>query len=664
MKDIYHPTYRPDIDGLRAVAILSVLAFHVFPGTLKGGFIGVDIFFVISGFLISSIIFRSLESGSFTYTEFYVRRIRRIFPALLIVLIFAFLIGYFLLLPDEFKSLGKHILGGSLFVSNLVLWGESGYFDTAAEMKPLLNLWSLGVEEQYYIVWPLLVAFIWKRSGNFLAIVLPILIGSLALNLFVFNSHSGSTFYSPITRFWELMIGSLLAYASVHNIKILPSSISPNAVSWLGLLLVVTGFFLIDSRKVFPSYWTLLPTMGTFLIICAGSGSFVNSAILSNRLLVFIGLISYPLYLWHWPLLTYSRIIDMTGTLEKIGVIVTSFFLAIATYRFVETPVRSGLSGKWPRAELSRGLVSAMVVMAALGITSYSGFLSPYHDSEALKLISSAIGEWEYPGDMIPFKFGKSDFYMMGNPSTGDKKTGKILFVGDSNMAQYYSNVEKLSRKSNRTMIFATDDGCPPIPHVYRSAPLQTYHLIDDVMKYANDPTVDAVVIGAAWILYFGEQGRYCIKDPKTGQDLLLNHSTGANAAFASLEAMLFKLRSMGKRVYLLLNIPAGEALDPKGMVNRSIRSKKAFFHVERSELIGEDLSQFKFVDEGLAAVAKRSNTVVIDPKRFLCSDGRCPSTTSDGDPIYKDAMHLRPSFVRNQVNFLDQIISDVSMDK
>ncbi len=657
MTHIFHPTYRPDIDGLRAVAILSVLGFHVFPDFFRGGFIGVDIFFVISGFLISSIIFRSLEAGSFTYTEFYIRRIRRIFPALIAVLATTFVIGYFVLLPDEFKSLGKHILGGSLFVSNLVLWGESGYFDTASELKPLLNLWSLGVEEQYYILWPLLVALTWKRSRSFPTVVLTILICSFMLNLFVFNSHSPGTFYSPVTRFWELMVGGLLAYVTVHNIRLTPPGLRPDAISWFGLFLLLLGFFMIDSRRVIPSCWTLLPTMGTFLIIHGGASAFVNSFFLSNRILVLIGLISYPLYLWHWPLLAYARIIDMTGHLEKLAVILISSVLAFITYKFVETPIRSGSYNKFKGIRLSRRLASSMLVLAVIGVSSYIGFLQPYHNSQSLRLISAAIGEWEFPGRMKLFRFGNSDFYSMDDQTAHTKKSGKLLFVGDSNMAQYYSNIEKLSHRSDKTIVFATDDGCPPIPNVHRSLPPQRYRLAEDVMAYAADPDVEAVVFGAAWIRYFGRESAFYHENENTGEKLYLKEPNGAMAAFDSMQKMLSRLRSMGKITYLILNIPFGDALDPKGMVNRSLHSESPFFTVERRELFQEELPELKSIDTALTTMAEKTDTAVIDPKKFLCSDGRCPSTTKDGAPIYKDGMHLRPSFVRDQITFLDRII-------
>lgn len=204
-----HPKYRADIDGLRAIAVLSVVIFHAFPKLLVGGFIGVDIFFVISGFLISTIIMGSLEQNSFSFIEFYSRRIKRIFPALLLVLIASFVFGWFMLLADEYKQLGKHIAGGAGFVSNFFFWNESGYFDNAAETKPLLHLWSLGIEEQFYIIWPLLLWLSWKNRFSLLTSTIIVIVISFALNVVKVQSDTTAAFYSPQTRFWELLAGSV-----------------------------------------------------------------------------------------------------------------------------------------------------------------------------------------------------------------------------------------------------------------------------------------------------------------------------------------------------------------------------------------------------------------------------------------------------------------------
>ncbi|MCI5221088.1 MAG: acyltransferase [Candidatus Electrothrix sp. AR4] len=215
-KELSHPKYRPDIDGLRALAVLSIVGFHASPFRVPGGFIGVDIFFVISGFLISTIIFENLEHNRFSFIEFYSRRIKRIFPALLLVLTASLAMGWFVLFSDEFKQLGKHIAGGAGFLANLVFWSESGYFDTAGHTKPLLHLWSLGIEEQFYIVWPLLLWFTWRQRLNLLTITITVAVISFALNIRGVGDDAVAVFYAPQTRFWELLVGSILAYTLLY----------------------------------------------------------------------------------------------------------------------------------------------------------------------------------------------------------------------------------------------------------------------------------------------------------------------------------------------------------------------------------------------------------------------------------------------------------------
>jgi peptidoglycan/LPS O-acetylase OafA/YrhL len=365
---LVHPKYRPDIDGLRAVAVLSVLLFHAFPKQMHGGFIGVDIFFVISGFLISTIIFQSLARGEFSFMDFYARRIRRIFPALIVVMLATFAIGWFVLFPDEYKQLGKHMMGGALFVSNFVLWRDSGYFDAAAETKPLLHLWSLGIEEQFYIIFPLVVWFAWRARLNMVSLIALAGLTSFAHNLAHIHQHPIGTFYLPQFRFWELMAGSMLALLimdvsgwvkKIHawlepladrliyrrDAGMEPGAALANVKSWLGMALIVVGLCLIHKNMDFPGKLALLPTAGAVLIIWAGPHAFVNRWVLSNRVAVWFGKISYPLYLWHWPLLVYLRIVDEHNApsyLMRAGVLVLTILLSWLTYRFIERPIRFG----------------------------------------------------------------------------------------------------------------------------------------------------------------------------------------------------------------------------------------------------------------------------------------------------------------------------------
>lgn len=360
-RNLTHLKYRADIDGLRAVAVLSVVGFHAYPQWFRGGFIGVDIFFVISGYLISAIIFGNLQSGSFTYQEFYRRRVRRIFPALVVVLLTCLGVGWFGLLASDYEQLAQHTLGGASFVSNFVLWRESGYFDSNAAAKPLLHLWSLAIEEQFYILWPLLLGWVWKRRWNFFVVTSAVALLSFGVNLLSFPGHATAAFYSPLSRFWELMMGGLLAYAALYR----PILIARyrNAQATAGAAFLGVGMALVTSASAFPGWWALLPTFGAVLLIAAGPDAWFNRLVLASRIAVWFGKISYPLYLWHWPLLSLALILnnyEPNSRWVRIGLVLSSIVLAWLTYKAVETPIRTR------RSISTRQIVGAFCFVAAL----------------------------------------------------------------------------------------------------------------------------------------------------------------------------------------------------------------------------------------------------------------------------------------------------------
>ena len=362
-----HPNYRSDIDGLRAVAVLAVVVFHAFPAVIPGGFIGVDIFFVISGFLISTILATSLATGSFSFAGFYARRIKRIFPALLLVMAGTLAFGWFALFPDELAQLGRHITGGAGFLSNIVLWREVGYFDRAADTKPLLHLWSLAIEEQFYIAWPVVLLLAWKCRVSLLATAAVLAALSFAINAGAIHAYPSATFYSPASRAWELLAGAMLACAWLRPAPMLTrvaTLLSPNAWSALGALLLALGFALITAKHRFPGWYALLPVLGAVMLIGAGPRAWFNRVVLSNRLMVWVGLISYPLYLWHWPLLSFAHIIE-SGTPApqlRAALVALAVLLAWLTYRLVERPLRLG-HGRYTVAALA----ALMVLIAAGG---------------------------------------------------------------------------------------------------------------------------------------------------------------------------------------------------------------------------------------------------------------------------------------------------------
>ncbi|MES2686419.1 MAG: acyltransferase family protein [Pseudomonadota bacterium] len=381
--------YRPDIDGLRAVAVLAVLGFHFTPGLIKGGFVGVDIFFVISGYLITNVLLRSLSDGHFSIADFYSRRVRRIFPALIAIFAASYILGWFTLYSDEYRDLGKHMLAGAAFLSNFTLLNEGGYFDRAAEAKPLLHLWSLGIEEQFYIFWPLVLWFAHKRQLNLFIISLFIALVSFYLNIATLRGHPLAAFYSPATRAWELLSGGLLAYftktlppaepirtnisqsffwttTALNNVKVNLGKITPNVQAIAGTLLVGCSLVFISKEKAFPGWWAVLPVAGATLLICAGRSAWVNKVILSHPTLVWFGMISYPLYLWHWPILYFTRIIfgDEPTRPVRLTAIILSVALGWLTYRFIEKPIRLGRNRRGSTAMLSLGLATVACIGA------------------------------------------------------------------------------------------------------------------------------------------------------------------------------------------------------------------------------------------------------------------------------------------------------------
>ena len=371
-----HLPYRADIDGMRGIAVLIVVLFHAFPKALSGGFVGVDIFFVISGYLISTILMKEFGTQSFTYATFYARRARRIFPALILVMAATLAFGWIAMFPDELKLLGKHVVGGAAFVSNVFLWLEVGYFDTAAETKPLLHLWSLGIEEQFYIVWPILLALAFRLRARVFWLTVGVLAVSFAVNVGGIAQYPSATFYSIASRAWELAIGALLACLHLrHGPAALVAAVDGssvarrNALSALGLGLVVAACLLVRGGQGFPGWWALLPTLGAAALIAAGPQAWVNRVILSNRLLVWVGLISYPFYLWHWPLLSFAQIVEsgVPALKIRIAAVVAAVALAWLTYRLVEQPIR--------RQRRHGGAVAVALALLVVALAGFGGWV-------------------------------------------------------------------------------------------------------------------------------------------------------------------------------------------------------------------------------------------------------------------------------------------------
>jgi peptidoglycan/LPS O-acetylase OafA/YrhL len=457
--------YKPVIDGLRAIAVLPVVVFHACPQYAPGGFIGVDVFFVISGFLISGLIFEGVANESFSLRSFYAGRIRRIFPALLAVLIAVFIAGWWLLFPIEMISLGQQMAASAAFAANIYFWSQAGYFEPDANTYPLLHLWSLGVEEQFYIVWPIMVMVLWRwpRAIPFVMLV----VGASSFVFMLLAVDRAAAFYLPTSRAWELMVGAGLAWCA-RKIDGPSEPVLFDAAAIIGLVLIFCSIFFIRQSDPYPGWRALGPTIGAGLVLWGATGSRVIEPVLSWRPLVFVGLISYPLYMWHWPVFWTARTIA-TADLSLVWVLVSfsiSFVLAWITFQFIEKPIRYGadfspkLSPNW--------LVTSLVVVACAGLISARNGFPGRWPSEIITLLS-------YKFDDRIFRIGKCHLKPEQGPSdfSGECFSNRtpgarhVVLWGDSAVTAIEPGLQFVG-KGRFDIDELTTSNCPPFIGDYK----------------------------------------------------------------------------------------------------------------------------------------------------------------------------------------------------
>ncbi len=484
--------YRADIDGLRALAVLGVVGYHAFPQWFQGGFVGVDVFFVISGYLITSIILRNLGQSNFSFTDFYARRIRRIFPALIPVMLAVLVFGWYIPPPTDFKIIGEHTTAAAGFFSNIVYWRESNYFDRMAFTKLLLHTWSLAVEEQFYIAWPLVMWCLWKKKISGPAACGVLIFLSFLFNLYSITTHHHATaFYNTAARFWELTLGSLLAYTGLQTSR-------SNTKSILGLALIALSIAAPIPTLSFPGWFVLAPTFGAYFLIAAGPNAWVNRHILSHRLFVSIGLISYPLYLWHWPLLSFYRIYGHAVPYGYAIIIFLSIVLASLTYILIEKPIRFGGHAK----AKTLILCAVMIVLGCVGHSIYNRDGLPERFPESIRRLLNFNFDydtaWRVKGGCFLDTQGPEFF----KPCTDGSTTApSLLLWGDSLAASIYPGVKKVFGPTHRVTELVAR-ACPPIiGHDYPDNPkcpaINRY-----VLERIRSEKIERVVLVGSWERY------------------------------------------------------------------------------------------------------------------------------------------------------------------
>jgi peptidoglycan/LPS O-acetylase OafA/YrhL len=673
MTQLYHPKYRADIDGLRAIAVLSVVLFHTFPNNhiLQGGFVGVDIFFVISGFLISTILFNSLENNTFSFTEFYAKRIKRIFPALIVVLVTCLIFGWFILIDTEYEQLGKHIKGAATYTNNFQFWKESGYFDTANETKVLLNLWSLSIEEQFYILWPFLLWVCYKRKFNLLIITTLLTIVSFALHLNKLNIDKVAAFYSPQLRFWELLIGSLIAYLVLYKKQKITEYIQTldlllnkivrnnefhlntrtlsNVQSLLGLSLILVGIVTINKTESFPGWNAMLyPVLGTALVISSTQQAWVNKVILAIKALVWFGLISYPLYLWHWPLLAFTRILtgETPSLLIRVAVITLSIILAALTYYVIEKPIRFGVRIKFKTLTL-------IVVMLLIGFIGHS---IKKNDGLTFRQIHKFT-----PTLNSGFDGGTNGFTIQecGLPPHEKKYfekcekdiRGNVRYavIGDSKALAIWAGLVRTSTEKGRWMFIGNSGWLPTISTEHNND-ISELRINSALHAINENPDIENVTlvmsIRAIFKLNDGvKNGNLATYNYKYMEDLEnTNHN---NIALKGLNGTIDNFIKAGKSITIVTDNPA--LPNPEDCITRktTITFLNPYLDLDKQDChlpIAKHIELTKKYRDFLAEIkAKHPNSIAIfDTEKYLCNydTGYCDASES-GRLLYAYTDHI-----------------------
>ncbi|MET4319221.1 acyltransferase family protein [Bradyrhizobium sp. RT5a] len=593
--------YRPDIDGLRAVSILLVVGYHAHPWMLPGGFVGVDVFFVISGFLITRIL---LTPGGVSLATFYARRIRRIFPALTAVLLATYALGYAILLPPQFRMLGENIVASALFVSNLFQLGQAGYFAPLAGENPLLHLWSLGVEEQFYIFWPLALGVL-ASSPHRRQYILGAIALSLVAGVALARTNLEWGFYAPLPRAWELLIGGIVAEANLVRSR------SNNLLGTIGLGAIAASALVFDRAMAFPGALALLPVMGAALVI-ASPNAVLNRVLLSSRPAVLLGLISYPLYLWHWPLLAYVGIVrhGVPNFIEVWAAILVAAVLSILTYRYIELPVRQRRNAT-PAWAITLAAVGAMGMATILS----SGFVSRF-PLELQQIASVRTDDNAAFGDHC-FLEAPGSRFDGSCIEQGNKPL--ILLWGDSNAAALYPAVTDAATRASFRVGRFNAPGCAPILDAGPNASCAESN--GAAIALIKESRPDIVVLHAMW---------------------------GFENDLEKLGRTIDSLRSAGiSRVVIIGPPPVWKRTLPHAIVNHY-----RFSH-ELPDRLAAGVSG-PAEDDRMADFSKSAGVDFVSLRKVLCDPRQlCLVRTPAGEVIATDTIHLSPGGARSVLDVI-----------
>lgn len=631
-------SYRPDIDGLRALAVAAVVLFHYRVPGFTGGFVGVDVFFVISGYLITGLILKEMGEGRFSLRQFYERRIRRIFPALFAMLAVATIVAALLLFPTSFAGFGKSLLATAFFASNFEFWREAGYFDVSADQKPLLHLWSIAVEEQFYLVFPALILLIGARSKAWLTLcIATVFVVSLGFSVWSARHANAAGYYLLPSRMWELMLGALLAVGATTT----PEKFKLNEFAAVtGLALIGYSIACYSHSTPFPGAAALIPCAGAALIIAAGERTVLNRT-LSLKPVVFVGLISYSLYLWHWPVYVFARaaLFRAPTPFETAALIALSVTLAIVSWRFIEQPFRSR-NFRWPRPVLFRCAGLAMAATAACAAILVLAHGLPQRFSPEIRSILAEASDHE---PRIRECFGmNADDVRKGRlcPIGAKVQQASFLLWGDSHADALIPAVQSIAKQQGRGGLFAGTDSCPPLLGVKRADTAKCAAFNDAVVKIATSKSIKDVILEARWAK--NAEGSSFGQEPPGRVRLYDDISQGRTERetrevfYRGLDRTVAALTRVGKKVILVASVPEVGYPVPAYLAHAKLADPNATL-TTRAAVYRE---RQKFVLWAFAQMRQRYSAEVVYPDRVLCAAGAC-EVALNGRPLYRDAHHL-----------------------
>lgn len=622
-------SFRYDINGLRAIAVIAVVLFHFNSSWMPGGFAGVDVFFVISGFLMTGIIFKGIEQENFSILKFYVARANRIIPALALLCLILLVLGWFYLTPLEYKALGKHAATSVTFLSNIIYWKEAGYFDTASHQKWLLHTWSLSVEWQFYIIYPLVLVFL-RKFFSIHTMKLILIIGTVLGFIFCIVATykwPNPSYYLLPSRAWEMMIGGI---AFLYPLRIEENR--KKIIEWIGVALIIGSYFLISAENPWPGYLAVFPVVGAFLIIQAHRN---NSIITNNIIFQKIGTWSYSIYLWHWPFVVIIYTFSLPKYYIYLG-IAFSIIFGLLSYKYIERiKFRNDFSNLYSYFKSKPIYISIIIGLIGTATFMTKGFISHYSDD--IIIVSNEANNKNPYNCMTDKKF---PCYL------GNKNNIKAIIVGDSHADALTTSLASVFNLKSEGIIALTKESCPLISNI------KFLETEDECMKenfkrmeflknkYPNIPLFWVARTGAYIYGQTDPERINNIKDTKPAIYFSKRYSSSEDSLINELEYNLNKTvekLSINRQVYLVLPIPEMRKNIPKIMAKELLLGNKDIdLSIEYSIYINRNKSLIQVFNN----VSKNNNIEILDPTQYLCKEGKCIATYKKR-PIYYDGDHM-----------------------